>query len=76
MIERAVTVECITPVQRYLVRSSCSSLSLENYLWEMSSQIPPTSDDGARVLGAKPTVSEDDLNKMIMDNDDEDDDGT
>ena len=42
----------------------------------MSSQIPPTSDDGARVLGAKPTVSEDDLNKMIMDNDDEDDDGT
>ena len=42
----------------------------------MSSQIPPTSDDGAHDLGAKPTVSEDDLNKMIIDNDDEDDDGT
>ena len=42
----------------------------------MSSRIPPTSDDGAHALGAEPAVSEDDLNKMILDNDDEDDDGT
>ena len=32
--------------------------------------------DGAHVPGAEPTVSEDDLNKMIMDNDDEVADGT
>ena len=55
---------------------NCQTTRDTLYFWEMSSRIPPMSDDGAHALGAEPAVSEDDLNKMILDNDDEDDDGT